>query len=55
MVFIRYPEHYKGYVMCGEHPNDGITEVDSYNINFLDDEFSSIGESNKTYNYMSYS
>jgi len=44
MVFIRYPEHSKGYVMFGEYPNGGITEIDSRNVDFLKDEFPSIGE-----------
>jgi len=44
MVFICYPEHSKGYVMYGEHPNGGMTEVDSHNVEFLEDDFSSIGE-----------
>lgn len=47
MVFIRYPDHSKGYVMYGEHPNGGMTEVDSRNVNFLEDEFPSIGEIKK--------
>lgn len=44
MVFIRYPEHSKGYVMFGEQPNSGLTEVDTRNVDFLEDEFPSIGE-----------
>ena len=44
MVVIRYPEHSKGYVMYSEHPNDRMTEVDSRNVEFLEDEFPSIGE-----------
>jgi len=44
LVFIRYPKHSKRYVMCGEHPNGGMTEVDSHNVNFLEDKFLSIGE-----------
>ena len=30
--------------MYGERPNDGMTEVDSRNVEFLEDEFPSIGE-----------
>jgi len=44
LVFIRYPEYSKGYVMYSEHPNGGMTEVDSLNVEFLEDEFPSIGE-----------
>jgi len=41
IVFINYPAHFKGHVMYGQHPNGGITEIDSHNVNFLEDEFSS--------------
>ena len=44
MVFIRYPEYTKGYAMYGGQPNGSMTEVDSRNVDFLDDEFPSIGE-----------
>ena len=44
MVFIRYPEHSKGYVMYGEHPGGGMKEIDSRNIDFLEDEFPTIDE-----------
>ena len=47
MVFIRYPAQSKGYVMYGEHPNGGMTEIDSRNVDFLEDEFSTIGEVKK--------
>ena len=30
--------------MYGEHPNGGMTEVGSHNVDFFEDEFSSIGE-----------
>jgi len=30
--------------MYSEHPNGGMTKVDSRNVYFLDDEFPSIGE-----------
>jgi len=39
MVFIRYPEHFKRYAMFGEHPNSGMMEVESRNVEFLNDEF----------------
>ena len=44
MIFIRYPEHSKGYVMYGEHPSGGMKEIDSRNVDFLEDEFPTIGE-----------
>jgi len=33
--------------MSGEHPNGGIKEVDSGNVDFLEDEFPSIDEVKK--------
>ena len=47
MVFIRYLGHSKRYVMFGEHPNGGMTKVDSHNVEFLEDEFPSGGEIKK--------
>jgi len=44
IVFIRYHANSKGYVMYGEHPNGGTIEVDSRNVNFLEDEFPNDGE-----------
>jgi len=43
MVFIRYREHSKAYVMYDEHCNGCLAEVDSCNVEFLEDEFPSIG------------
>jgi len=47
MVFIRYPAYSKGYMMYREHPNGGMTEIESRNVDFLEDEFPSIGEIKK--------
>lgn len=44
MVFIRYPEYSKGYVMFGEHPNGGMTKIDSRYVEFLEDELPSVGK-----------
>jgi len=44
MVFIRYPEYSRGYVMYGKHHTSGMTEVDSRNVDFLEDEFPSLRE-----------
>ena len=33
--------------MYGEHPNGGMTEIDSRNVDFLEDEFPTIGEVKK--------
>jgi len=42
---IRYQS--KGYVMYREHTNGGITENNSHNVDFLKDDFPSIGEIKK--------
>ena len=44
MVFIRYPAQFKGYMMYGEHPSGGMIEIDFRNVNFLENEFPTIGE-----------
>jgi len=46
-VFIRYPASSKGYVMYGEHPSGGLTEIESRDVEFLEDEFPRIGEVDK--------
>ena len=43
-VFIRYPVGSKGYVMYGEHPEGGMVEIDSRDVNFLENEFPNVGE-----------
>ena len=47
-TFIRYPEGLKGYVMFGEHPDGGKTEVDSCDANFIENDFPSIGNVNES-------
>ena len=47
MVFIRYPKHSKGNVMYEKYPNSGMTEIDSHNVDFLEDELPSIREIKK--------
>jgi len=47
MVFIRYLPQFKRYVMYRERPNGGITEIDSCNVNFLEDELLTVGEVKK--------
>jgi len=42
MVFIRYPEHSKGYVMFGKYHNGGMMEIDSSNVEFLEYESLSV-------------
>jgi len=47
MVFIRYLKHSKEYVMYKEHPNSGMIEINSRNVDFLEYEFTSIDEIKK--------
>ena len=44
IVFIRYPAHFKGYIMYGEHRNGGMTAIDSHNVDFLEDEILTVCE-----------
>ena len=37
-TFIRYPKGSKGYVMFGEHHNGGKTEMDSHDVDFIDND-----------------
>ncbi|KAL0316519.1 UNVERIFIED_CONTAM: Retrovirus-related Pol polyprotein from transposon TNT 1-94 [Sesamum radiatum] len=39
-----YCEHSKGYVMYGEYPNKGMTEIESHDVDFLEEDFPSISE-----------
>ena len=48
-MFIRYPEIFKGYVIYGEHPNGGMTEIESQDVEFLKDEFIRIGDVDKDF------
>jgi len=47
MVFIRYPAHFKGYVMYREHPSSGMTKLNSHNVDVHEYEFPRIGEIKK--------
>ncbi|KAL0445209.1 UNVERIFIED_CONTAM: hypothetical protein Slati_2243600 [Sesamum latifolium] len=44
LILIRYCEHSKGYVMYGEHPDKGMAEIESRDVDFPKDEFPSISE-----------
>ncbi|KAI3453505.1 hypothetical protein Pfo_010168, partial [Paulownia fortunei] len=43
-IFIRYCDHSKGYVMYRKHPDGGITEIESRDVNFLKKVFPTISE-----------
>ncbi|KAK2986482.1 hypothetical protein RJ640_001005 [Escallonia rubra] len=42
-----YSENSKGYVMYGEHPNGGRTEIESRDVDFIESDFPSIGDASK--------
>ena len=46
-IFIRYSEHSKGYVLIGEQPDGSVTELESHDVDFIESEFSNIGEVEK--------
>ncbi|WCJ29450.1 Retrovirus-related Pol polyprotein from transposon TNT 1-94 [Euphorbia peplus] len=43
-VFIRYPEVSKGYVLVGENAEGRVTEIESRDVVFLENEFPAIGQ-----------
>jgi hypothetical protein len=43
-IFIRSSKSSKSYVMCGEHPNGGITEIKTHDVILIKNDFPSIGE-----------
>jgi hypothetical protein len=43
-IFIRYSEHFKGYVFIDEQSSGSVTEFESRDIIFLENEFSRKGE-----------
>ena len=46
-IFIRYPEHSKGYVLIGEQLDESVTELESCDVDFIESEFPNIGEVEK--------
>ena len=47
-IFIRYYEESKGHVMLGEHPNGGVAEIELRDVNFIDNDFPSRCEVDKS-------
>ena len=43
-IFIRYNEHSKGYVFTGENVDGTVTEIESRDVTFLENDFSKVGE-----------
>jgi len=43
-IFIRYSEHSKGYVLIGEQTDGRVTEIESRDVDFIEDEFPTRGE-----------
>ena len=52
-IFIRYSDSSKGYVMYGEHPNGGMTKIESHDIDFIETDFPSIGDATEILTSMS--
>ncbi|GLT53692.1 hypothetical protein SLA2020_269470 [Shorea laevis] len=46
-IFIRYSEHSKGFVLVGEQLDGSVTEIESRDVDFIEDEFPSRSEVNK--------
>ena len=46
-IFIRYLEYSKGYVLISEHDDGTITELESWDVVFLENEFPSITDVDK--------
>ena len=47
-TFIRYPQGSKGYVIFGEHLDGGKNEVDSHDVDFIENDFPSIDDVNES-------
>ena len=47
IMFTRYLKHCEGYVTYEEHPNRDMMEIDSLNVDFLEDDFPRIGKTKK--------
>ena len=43
-VFIRYFDESMGYIMLGEHPDGGVTEIVSRDVEFMENDFPSRGD-----------
>lgn len=43
-VFVRYPEVSKGYVLVGEQENGQVTEMESRDVTFIEDQFPKLGD-----------
>ena len=48
-IFIRYSEHSKGYVLIGEQTDGSVTEIESRDVTFLENEFPKKGEIDKEF------
>ena len=48
-IFIRYSEHSKGYVFIGEQESGSITEFESRDVTFLENDFPKKGEIGEDY------
>ena len=51
-IFIRYSEHSKGHVFIGENESESVTEFESRNATFLENEFQRRGDVDKISVYL---
>ncbi|KAG8385926.1 hypothetical protein BUALT_Bualt03G0096000 [Buddleja alternifolia] len=50
-IFIRYPEHSKGHVFIGEQVDGSVTEIESRDATFLEEDFPGKGEVSKDFQF----
>ena len=52
-IFIKYFDYSMGYVMYNEHPDGGMTKIESHNVDFIENVFPNIDEVKRVLNSMS--
>ena len=52
MIFIRYFECFKKHVFIGEHTDESVSELESRDITFMENEFLNIREVSKNISFM---
>lgn len=51
-IFIRYPEYSKRYVFISENTDGGISELESCDIHFIENDFLTKGELQKDFHIL---
>ena len=46
-VFIKYSGYSRDYVMYDEHPNEGLVEIESRDVDLIENDFPNIGKVKK--------